>query len=82
LRTLFDPSGYHAIDILRAHGEAALRGKLEQVGDTADLRSIARLSGLMLSGRASSSRATREDLINAIVAEAKHYAAQRGVASS
>jgi hypothetical protein len=82
LRRLFDPSGLHAINILRAHGEDALRGKLEQVRATADLRSVAMFSGLVLSGRASNSRATREDLIDGIVAAAKHYVAQRGVATS
>ena len=82
MRRLFDPSGFHAINIMRAHGEDALRGKLEQVRATADLRSVAMFSGLILSGRASNSRATREDLINGIVAAAKHYVAQRGVAAS
>jgi len=82
LRSLFDPSGFHAINILRAHGEDALRGKLEQVRATADLRSVAMFSGLVLSGRAANPRATREDLINGIVAAAKHYIAQRGVAVS
>jgi len=82
LRRLFDPSGLHAINILRAHGEHALRGKLEQIRATADLRSVARFSGLILSGRACSPRASREDLINGIVAAAKHYAAQRVEACS
>jgi hypothetical protein len=77
LRRLFDPSGFHAINILRAHGDRALRGKLEQIRAIADLRSVARFSGLILSGRACSPRASREDLINGIVAAAKHYAAQR-----
>jgi hypothetical protein len=80
LRRLFDPSGFHAINILRAHGEEALRGKLEQVRATADLRSVATFSGLVLSGRASNSRATREDLIDAIIVAARHYVAQREVA--
>ena len=82
LRRLFDPLGFHAINILRAHGEDALRGKLEQVRGTADLRSVAMFSGLVLSGSASNSRATREVLIDGIVAAAKHYVAQRGVAAS
>ena len=82
LRRLFDPSGFHAINILRAHGEQALRGKLEQVRATDDLRCVARFSGLVLNGRASSSRASREDLIDGIVAAAKHYVAQRGAACS
>jgi hypothetical protein len=79
---LFDPSGFHAINILRAHGEDVLRGKLEQVKATADLRSVAMSSGLVLSGRASTSRATREELIKGIIAAARHYVAQRDVAAS
>src|SRR5262249_5573505 len=63
MRRLFDPSGFHAINILRAHGEDALRGKLEQVRATADLRSVAMFSWLVL-GRASNSRAKRDDLID------------------
>jgi hypothetical protein len=82
LRRLFDPSDFHAINILRAHGEDALRGKLEQIRATADLRSVVAFSGLILSGRATSTRATREDLINGIVAAAKHYIAQRDAGSS
>jgi hypothetical protein len=82
VRRLFDPSGFHAINILRAHGEDALRGKLEHIKATANLRLVAKFSGLMLSGRASNSRATREDLINGIITAAKHYDAQRGLASS
>ena len=82
LRRLFDPSGFHAINILRAHGEDALRGKLEQVRAAVDLRSVAMFSGLVLCGRASNSRATREVLIDGIVAAAKHYVAQRDVATS
>ena len=82
LRRLFDPLGFHAINILRTHGEDALRGKLEQVRAAADLRLVATFSGLVLSGRASKSRATREELIKGIIAAARHYVAQRGVATS
>ena len=82
LRRLFDPTDFHAINILRTHGEDALRGKLEQVRAAADLRSVATSSGLVLSGRASNSRATREELIEGIIAAARHYVAQRGVAAS
>jgi len=82
LQRLFDPSDFHAINILRVHGEDALRGKLEQIRATADLRSVVAFSGLILSGRATSSRATREDLINGIIAAAKHYIAQRDAGSS
>jgi len=82
LRRLFDPLGFHAINILRAHGEDALRGKLEQVRAAVDLRSVAMFSGLVLCDRASNSRATREVLIDGIVAAAKHYVAQRDVATS
>jgi hypothetical protein len=78
----FDPSSLHAINVLRCHGEQVLRGKLEQIRASADLRAIARYSGLVLSGSASGTRASRSELINGIVAAAKHYDAQRETASS
>jgi hypothetical protein len=78
----FDPSGSHAINVMRSHGEQVLRGKLEQIRASADLRSVARFSRLILSGSASGARASRSDLINAIIAAAKHYDAQRDTASS
>ena len=81
-RNQFDASQFHAINILRLHGEDALRGKLEQVRAVEDLKSIARASGLMLSGDACKPRPLRADLISAIIAAAKHYAAQRSTASS
>lgn len=81
-RKLFDASEFHAINILRVHGESALRGKLEQVKAVEDLRSVARASGLVLSGRAHKARASRADLISGIIAAAKHYDAQRSAASS
>jgi hypothetical protein len=81
-RNQFNASQFHAINILRLHGEAALRGKLEQVKAVEDLKSIARASGLLLSADACKSRPLRADLINAIIAAAKHYDAQRSTASS
>src|SRR5262245_66568969 len=72
LRRLFDPSGFHAINILRAHGEDALRGKLEQSRATADLRSAAMSSGLVLSGRASHSRAPLDAQVDGRRASLRH----------
>jgi len=81
-RRPFDASQFHAINILRLHGESALRGKLEQVKAAEDLKSVARASGLVLSGRASKARASRTELIAGIVEAAKHYDAQRGAATA
>ena len=75
-------SQFHAINILRLHGEAALRGKLEQVKAVEDLKSVARASGLVLSGSACKPRPSRAELILAIVEAAKHYDAQRSAATA
>jgi hypothetical protein len=77
-RKPFDASEFHAINILRAHGEAALRGKLEQIKAVEDLRSVADASGLVLSG--GKARPTRAELITSIIEAAKHYDAQRSAA--
>jgi hypothetical protein len=76
----FDASPFHAVNILRLHGESALRGKLEQVKAVADLKSVARLSGLVLAG--GKARPSRAELISEIVAAAKHYDAQRSAATA
>ena len=76
----FDASPFHAVNILRLHGESALRGKLEQVKAVADLKSVARLSGLVLAG--GKARPSRAELISEIVAAAKHYDAQRNAATA
>jgi hypothetical protein len=78
----FDASPFHAVNILRLHGESALRGKLEQVKAVADLKSVARLSGLVLAGGARKARPSRAELISEIVAAAKHYDAQRNAATA
>lgn len=79
---VFDSSQFHAINILRLHGEAALRGKLEQVKAVEDLKSVARASGLVLSGSAGRPRPSRTELILGIVEAAKHYDAQRSAAAT
>jgi hypothetical protein len=76
----FDASPFHAVNILRLHGESALRGKLEQVKAVADLKSVARASGLVLAG--GKARPSRAELISEIVAAAKHYDAQRNAATA
>ena len=81
-RRAFDASQFHAVNILRLHGEAALRGKLEQVKAVEDLRSVATASGLVLSGSAGKARPSRAELIAAIVEAAKHYDAQRSAATA
>jgi hypothetical protein len=81
-RKQFNASQFHAVNILRSHGEDALRGKLEQVKAVEDLKSIAKASGLVLSGTACNARPLRADVINAIIAAAKHYDAQRRTALS
>jgi hypothetical protein len=82
VRKPFDASQLHAVNILRLHGEAALRGKLEQVKAIEDLRSVAAASGLVLWASAGKARASRVELIAAIVEAAKHYDAQRSAATA
>ena len=77
----FDASQFHAINILRMHGEAALRGKLEQVRTVENLRAVARASGLVLAGSAGGERPSRAEMILGIVEAAKHYDAQRSAAT-
>jgi hypothetical protein len=72
----------HAVNILRQHGEAALRGRLEQIKAVAELKAVAAASGLVLAGSALKARPGRGELIAAIVAAAKHYDAQRNAASA
>jgi len=81
-RRAFDAAEFHAVNILRLHGEGVLRGKLEEVRAIEDLRSIAKASGLVLSGSACKARPSRADLISAILSAAKHYDAQRSAAVS
>ena len=81
-RRAFDPSQFHAINILRMHGEAALRGKLEQVKAVDDLKAVARASGLVLSGSACRPRPSRTELILGIVEAFKHYDALRSSATT
>lgn len=75
-----EPADFHAINVLRSHGEAALRGKLEQVRAVDRLRAIANVSGLVLAGGASKPKASRSELIDGIISAAKHYDAQRETA--
>jgi hypothetical protein len=72
----------HAINVLRTHGEHVLRGKLEQIRILEDLKSIARRSGLVLTGTAGRAKPSRTDLVDGIIAAAKHYDAQRSEAAA
>jgi hypothetical protein len=74
--------GLHAVNILRQHGEGVLRGRLEQVKAVEDLKSVAKASGLVLSGSAARARPSRTELIEGIVNAAKHYDALRGAATA
>jgi hypothetical protein len=73
---------FHAIIVLRSHGEPALRGMLEQARVSERLRSIASASGLVLTGGAARPKASRAELIDGIISAAKHYDAQRSTAAS
>jgi hypothetical protein len=80
-RATFDAAQLHAVNVLRLHGEPALRGRLEQVKTVEDLRCVARASGLVLPAGADKARATRAELIAGIIDAAKHYDAQRAAAA-
>ena len=80
-RKAFDPSQHHAINILRSHGENMLRGRLETIRKKADLRAVARASGIVLDGAAAKKNPTLEDLVEGIIRGAKHYHKQRAGAS-
>jgi hypothetical protein len=79
---VFDASQFHAVNILRLHGEAVLRGKLEQVRAVDELRAVALASGLVLAGSAGGPRPSRAQLILGIIEAAKHYDAQRSAATA
>jgi hypothetical protein len=81
-RRPFAAAEFHAVNMLRTHGEAALRGRLEQVKAVEDLRSLATASGLVLSGSAARVRPSRAELIDGIVDAARHYDEQRSAATA
>ncbi len=72
-----DVSQFHAVNVLRAHGENVLRGKLEQIRSKENLRAIAKSSSLTLEGAAAKRNASLSELAEGIVAAAKHYDGQR-----
>lgn len=78
----FDAAEYHAVNLLRNHGEAMLRGRLSSLRTKAELREVAKRSGLKLTGRAAQKSASMFDLIEGIVEAAQHYVAQRGATKS
>ena len=79
-RQSFSASDYHAINLLRDHGEAMLRGRLSSLRTKSELRQVATRSGLRLTGKAAKRSASIADIVDGIVAAAKHYEAQRAVA--
>ena len=76
----FDAADYHAVNILRNHGEAMLRGRLSSLRTKSELKEIAKRSGLRLTGKAALKSAAMSDLIDGIVDAAQHYVEQRGAA--
>ena len=80
-RSAFDPAAFHAVNILRNHGEAMLRGRLSSLNTKAQLRKVATRSGLRLTGRGARASATKAEIIDAIVEAARHYIAQRRAAA-
>jgi hypothetical protein len=73
-RSKFDPLSISAIAIFRrGGGELALRQALEAVPTTADLRAVARRSGVGLRHDERKRNASRETLIDAIVKGAREY---------
>jgi hypothetical protein len=81
-RRTFDAAQVHAVNILRLHGESALRGKLEQIKAAADLKAVATASGLVLPPTTGKPMPSRAELITGIIEAAKHYDAQRSAAST
>ena len=77
----FDPSQFHAINILRTHGENMLRGRLETLRKKEELRAVARASGIVLDGPAAKKNPRLEELIEGVIRGAKHYRKQREGAS-
>ncbi len=67
----------HAVNILRRHGEAMLRGRLSALRTKAELRAVARASGLRLTGAAMRRSASKAEIVDGIVEAARHYLAQR-----
>ena len=81
-RRVFDATQFHAVNILRLHGESALRGKLEQVRTVEGLRAVALASGLVLAGKGGGARPSRTDMIDSVIEAAKHYDEQRSAATA
>lgn len=69
----FDPHSISAIAVYRQQGEMALRAKLAEVRALADLRAVAKASGVQLPRTALAKKATARDLIDGIVAGVQHY---------
>jgi len=76
----FDAAEYHAVNILRNHGTAMLRGRLSSLRTKSELTQVAKRSGLRLTGKAARKTAAMTDIIDGIVDAAEHYVAQRGAA--
>jgi len=78
----FDPAQFHAVNLLRNHGKAMLRGRLSSLRTKAQLRQVATRSALKLTGPGARKSASKAKIIDAIVEAAEHYVAQRDAAST
>ncbi|MEO0619701.1 MAG: hypothetical protein AAFZ01_10540, partial [Pseudomonadota bacterium] len=72
----------HAVNILRQHGEQMLRGRLTNLRTKAELAEVAKHSALRLTGTAAKKSASREEIVEGIVAAALQYDRQRESVSS
>lgn len=77
----FNPREYNPVNILRAHGESMLRGKLTQLNNREKLRAVAKASNLTLAASASKAKASVTDIVEAIVKAAVDYDRQRAAAT-
>ena len=69
----FDPTSIPATTVLRQHGEATLRARLAEIRTKKDLMAVAKASGVQLSDKARAKGASVADIVDGIVAGAKHY---------
>ncbi len=78
---LFDVSKYHAVNILRRYDVGVLEGRLYDLTKD-NLKTVAKYSGLRLTGPAGRKSATKAMIVKGIVDAAKHYIEQRKSAAA
>lgn len=74
-------AAFHAVVVLRDEGAGLLRGRLERLGTKAEIKAVAKRSGLVLTGAAAKRTATVAELVDGVVRAAEHYNAQRKAAA-